>query len=144
MVLKREVVERRLEELDETLERLARHRDVNLDEYRNDPDRQWIVERGLMNAAALVFDMADHILSGHFGRHAETYQASLDGLHEEGVLSAALDRDLRGLGGFRNLLVHDYIELDVAEVHRHFQQAFAVFPRFAREVLEWLPAVAEA
>lgn len=138
MVLKREVVERRLEELDTTLERLARHRDVSYDGYRRDADLQWIVERGLLNAASVVFDVADHVLSGHFGRHSETYQASLDGLHEEHVIPRDLHGDLEGLGGFRNLLVHEYLELDSAEVHRHFQAAFDVFPRFARAVLAWL------
>jgi uncharacterized protein YutE (UPF0331/DUF86 family) len=59
------------------------------------------------------------------------------------MLSSALDEDLRGLGGFRNLLVHDYVELDPAEVHRHFQRAFEVFPRFAREVQAWLEKVSE-
>lgn len=138
MVLKREVVQRRLEELDTTLARLSRHRDVSLEDYRNDPDLQWIVERGLLNAAGLVFDIADHVLSGHFGRHSETYQASLDGLYEERVIPRDLHEDLEGLGGFRNLLVHEYVELDSAEVHRHFQTAFQVFPRFASAVLAWL------
>ncbi len=40
MVLKREVVQRRIEELDTTLARLSRHRDVSLEDYRNDPDLQ--------------------------------------------------------------------------------------------------------
>lgn len=141
MVLKREVIERRLGELDRTLERLGRHRDVSLEAYRQDLDLQWIVERGLLNAAGLVFDVGDHILSGHFGRHADTYQESLDGLHEEGVISTDLHRDLRGLGGFRNILVHGYLEIDPDEVHRHFRTSFDVFSRFAREVLAWLTRV---
>ena len=78
MVLKREVVERRLEELDTTLERLSRHRHVSFDEYGSDP------------------------LSGHFGRHSETYQASLDGLNEEHVIPRDLHEDLEGMGGFRD------------------------------------------
>lgn len=132
------MVERRLEELDRTLERLSRHRDVSFEEYRNDLDLQWIVERGLLNAAGLVFDIADHLLSGHFGHHSETYQASLDGLYEEHVIARDLHEDLEGLGGFRNLLVHEYLELDSAEVHQHLQAAFRVFPRFASAVLAWL------
>lgn len=138
MVLKREVVEARLEELDRTLERLARHRETSLEGYRSDEDLQWIVERGLLSAAGLAFDVADHILSGHFGRHTGTYQASLDGLRAQGAISPDLHDDLRGLGGFRNILVHEYLEIDPAEVHRHFRKAFDVFPRFAREVLDWL------
>jgi len=141
VVLKREVVQRRLEELDWTLQRLSRHRGVDPEDYRNDPDLQWIVERGLLLAAGLVFDVADHVLSGHFGRHPETYQASLDGLSEEGVISSALHEKLHGLGGFRNLLVHEYLELDPKEVLGHLERAFGVFPAFAREILGWMDDV---
>jgi uncharacterized protein YutE (UPF0331/DUF86 family) len=114
---------------------------VSYEDYRNDPDLQWIVERGLLNAASLVFDIADHVLSGHFGGHGDTYQASLDGLHEEHVIQRDLHEELEGLGGFRHLLVHEYIELDSGEVHQHFQSAFEVFPRFASAVLAWLEEV---
>lgn len=93
---------------------------------------------GLLNATGLVFDVADHVLSGHFGHHPETYQGSLDGLHQEAVISSELHERLQGLGGFRNLLVHVYLELDPAEVLGHLRKAFGVFPVFAREILGWM------
>lgn len=143
MVLKPEVIARRLEELDWTLQRLARHRDVSIDHYESDPDLQWIVERGLLNAAGLIFDVSDHVLSGHFGKHPETYQGSLDGLQREGVISSELHGRLQGLGGFRNLLVHEYLELDPSEVLGHLRRAFRVFPQFAREILAWMEGLEE-
>lgn len=143
MVLKREVVERRLEELDRILEELSRHRDASLEEYRSDLSLQWIVERGLLAAAGVVFDVSDHVLSGHFGEHAETYEGSLRLLHERGVIDSELYDLLDGLGGFRNVLVHRYLDIDPEEVYSHYETAFEAFPRFATRVLGWMDRIGD-
>lgn len=138
MVLKREVVERRLAELDEILSQLATFRNTTVDELRSDLGRRWAVERGLIAGAGTVFDVADHILSGHFGVHSEGYEASLEGLRDHGVLRKDSYDRIRGLGGLRNVLIHRYAKIDPVLVAEHLERAFEVFPRFAAEVLEWL------
>lgn len=45
---------------------------------------------------------------------------------------------MEGLGGFRNILVHRYLEIDPAEVLARRARAFEILPRFAREILAWL------
>lgn len=143
MVLKREVVERRLEELDVILEELAKHRGVDPREYARDLGLQWKVERGLLAAAGVVFDVADHVLAGHFGEQADTYEESLALLRDREVIEPSLYERMRGLGGFRNVLVHRYLEIDPDEVLSHLERAFDLFPAFARQVMEWLDSVPE-
>lgn len=143
MVLKREVVERRLAELDEILEQLATYRGATGETLRKDLGLRWSVERGLIAAAGVVFDVADHVLSGHFGKHAEGYEASLEGVHDRKVISDGLYERIRGLGGFRNVLIHRYASIDPALVAEHLEDAFEVFPGFAGEVLEWMDSVEE-
>jgi hypothetical protein len=60
VVLKREVVEARLKELSRVLAELGRYREVTVDELQGDLSRRWIVERGLIAAAGLILDAADH------------------------------------------------------------------------------------
>jgi len=60
LVLKREVLERRLKELDRIVAELRRHPIESLEGYRGDLGRQWILERGLITAAGIVLDVADH------------------------------------------------------------------------------------
>lgn len=138
MVLKREVVERRLEELDRILGELEKHRGVPPEEYRSDLGLQWLVERGLLAAAGVVFDVADHVLAGHFGDHTDTYEESLARLNERDVIDDELYGRLEGLGGFRNVLVHRYLEIDPDEVLRHYRNGFDVFTSFATQVLAWM------
>ena len=79
-------------------------------------------------------------MAGHFGIYVETYEESLAELQNNEVISAALYQQIKGLGGFRNLLVHDYLGLDTAQVFDNFQKGLFVFPLFAQEILDWLDA----
>jgi uncharacterized protein YutE (UPF0331/DUF86 family) len=138
MILRREPVEERLKELDEILGELGKYRHTAWEAFQADLSRRWIVERGLIAAAATIFDVADHILAGHFGLYAETYEESLELLRERAVISEELYQQVRGLGGFRNILIHRYLDIDPREVYENFTKALEVFPAFAQEILAWL------
>lgn len=138
MVLKREVVEERFKELDRILRELDRYRGVSTEVIGAELSQRWIIERGLIAAATLIFDIADHILAGRYGIYAETYEGALRSLRDQRVISGGLYDRIRGLGGFRNILVHRYTAIDPLEVHQSFHRALETFPIFAREVLSWL------
>jgi len=138
MILRRAAIEERLKELDEILGELGKYRHTAWELFQADLSRRWIVERGLIAAASTIFDIADHILAGHFGLYAETYEESLELLRQRVVISAELYRQVRGLGGFRNILIHRYLDVDPREVFENFSRGLEVFPLFAREVLAWL------
>ncbi len=104
MILRRGRIEERLKGLDEILAELAKYRHTPWEAFQTDLSRRWIVERGLIAAAAALFDIADHILVGHFGLYAETYEESLELLRQRAVISEELYGQVRGLGGFRNML----------------------------------------
>lgn len=103
-------------------------------------NERWIIERGLIAASALLFDVADHILAGQFGVYPETYEESLSGLHGQEVISDDLYHQLKGLGGLRNILVHQYQAIDPQQVWDNYRKALSIFPLFSREVLLWLDA----
>lgn len=140
MVLKKEVVEAGLKELSRTIAELGRHREVTIEDIERDLSRRWILERGLIAAAGLILDIADHILAGYFGTYSDTYEGALRGLRDQGVVPAELYERLQGLGGLRNLLVHRYQEVDLELLHESFRKGLEVFPSFAAIVLEWLDA----
>ena len=129
-------------------ERLRKLREIlhNLDEVQNVPREEfiasfrhyWLAERSLQLAAETVFDIGNHLLAGHFNLHASDYEDVLDRLVGQGVISARLREDLRGLGGFRNVLVHGYLEIDEDRVYRSLQEELAGFDDFAREIERFL------
>lgn len=140
MVLRPESIKERLKELDEILQELSTYREIEQESLYKDLSQRWIIERGLIAAAAIIFDIADHILAGHFGTYVETYEESLESLRDTRVISADLHAQIKGLGGFRNILVHSYLGIDPGQVFENFQKALVVFPLFAQEILEWLDA----
>ena len=60
----------------------------------------------------MILEIGDHILSGHFGCYAETYENILYMLFENNVISENLYQGIKGLGSLRNILVHHYIGID--------------------------------
>ena len=91
---------------------------VTRDDFLRDYRRQWLAERGLELAAQVVLDIGNHVLAGEFGESATEYEGIVKGLAARGVVSAALGKQLQGLGGFRNILVHGYLGIDPAKVFR--------------------------
>ena len=80
----------------------------------------------------------NHILAGEFGESATEYEAILSGLGARGVLSPALGKRLRGLGGFRNVLVHGYLSIDPEKVYAALERSARDFTDFEAEILAWL------
>jgi uncharacterized protein YutE (UPF0331/DUF86 family) len=138
VTLRPRTVESRLRRLLQIARRLRRYRERGPASLQSDEDLQWLVERGLQLGCEIVLDTGNHILAGAFGRSPETHEQILDALAAEGVLSAELRADLRGLGGFRNVLVHDYLDLDAARVAAALERVPEQLERFAREVHAWL------
>jgi uncharacterized protein YutE (UPF0331/DUF86 family) len=106
--------------------------------FHDDEDRQWVVERGLQLGCEAILDAGNHVLSAAFGRPSETYEAILAGLAAERVISAELRAELEGLAGFRNVLVHGYLDLDPVLVCDALMRAPERFERFATELHAWL------
>lgn len=138
MVLKHDSITQRLKELDKVLQELNQYTSLTEPEIRANLSQRWIIERGLIAAASLILDIADHILVGQFGAHTATYEESLLGLSDKKVISEALYQNLKGLGGFRNILIHLYQEIDPLQVWESYQKGMTVFPQFAQEILTWL------
>ena len=138
MTLRPRALEARLRRLQDVARRLRSYRDRGADRLAKDEDLAWLVERGLQLGCEVVLDTANHIVAGAFGRAAKTYEQMLDVLGTEAVISSELRADLCGLGGFHNVLVHDYLELDPARVIAALEKVPEQFDRFASELHAWL------
>jgi uncharacterized protein YutE (UPF0331/DUF86 family) len=127
----------RLEEVTSRLEELARTEPLTPASFRD----IWAVERGLHLAAEIVFDIGNHILSAHFGVSAADYEDILVQLARREVIPASLLARLKGLGGFRNILVHGYLRVDPKRVQEFLRAAPAQFSEFAAAIRHWLTSV---
>jgi len=115
VVIRAEVVRRKLQEIEEAVAYL-RSWDVRQEMLAQNRQLRWAVERGLQVAAEALFDTGAHILAAEFQETVDEYREIPTRLLARGVISAATAERLKGLAGFRNVLVHDYAEIDVSRV----------------------------
>lgn len=133
------VVRRHLLALDEAVQNLRRHAGRPLAALQADPDERWTVERGLQLCAQNALDIATH-LAASAGRDAPDYASAIDVLGDLGVLPADFARRFRAIAGFRNVLVHGYLGVDLSRVHQLLNVGLDDFADFARLVEDHLAA----
>lgn len=131
------VVRRHLMALREAVANLRRHAGFPPERLITDADERWAVERGLQIAAQNVLDVATHIAAGE-GRDVPDYASAILALGRLGVLPAAFCSQLQGLAGFRNVLVHGYLEVDVGRLHLLLNQRLGDLETFAGHVEAYL------
>ncbi len=125
------VVRRHLLALDEAVQHLRRHVGRPLSLLQTDADERWAVERGLQICAQNVLDIATH-LAASAGRDAPDYATAIDVLGELCILPAEFTVRLRAIAGFRNVLVHGYLSVDVSRMHVLLNSGLDDFVDFAR------------
>ncbi len=138
MVFKPVVIQERVKALMDTVSRLKNLQSLSLEALQGDTRNLWAVERGLQIAAEALFDIGNHILAGQFHAVPKNYEEIIHLLAQRGVMTPALAARLKGLGGFRNILVHDYLEVDVPIVYNRLHKGLADFEEFSRQILAWL------
>ncbi|MFO7894301.1 MAG: DUF86 domain-containing protein [Longimicrobiales bacterium] len=111
------------------------------DQLSDDLARRWSLERGLLAAANLIFDVANHIGAGHFSVHPATYEDGLRLLAARQVIAEETYYGLRGLGGFRNVLAHEYLDIDLEQVILWKVRILDAVPPLIGQVQAWLDDV---
>jgi len=125
-----EVIRRHLAALREALSNLRRHAGRTAQELRTNADLRWTIERGLQLCIQNALDIATH-LAAAAGLDAPDYATAIDRLAELSVLPAAFAARLRPIAGFRNVLVHGYLQVDLAILERVLNQRLQDFEEFA-------------
>ncbi len=138
----RRVVDRHLVALRRALAALRRHAGVSPEALRLDSDRLWAIERGLQLCAQNALDIASH-LSSAAGLDPANYGSSIDCLVEATVLPPAFGQRFRGIAGFRNVLVHGYLDIDVHRITHMLAARLDDFDEFAGHVERWVAAAVE-
>lgn len=74
---------------------------------------EWAFRYGVQESIQIVIDLACHLVSIRALGAPENYRGCIDILAEHGLLTTELAQSLRGMVGLRNLLIHQYDEIDI-------------------------------
>ena len=133
-------IQSRLTKLDQYSRILRELQSTDREQFVTDYHLYGLAERYLHLSIECLLDTSNMIVSGLGLRKPERYQDAVDILAEAGVLSPDLSRKLRGVAGFRNILVHEYLEIDRDLVYQYLQYHLGDLEVFAREVLTFIRA----
>jgi len=135
------VIATRLRKLNDYLRSLRQMQAVSMDEYLDDDNIQTIVERKLQLAIQVCMDIGSYLI-GQLGLTAPDEPENVFVvLGREGIINRDLARRMVGMVRFRNILVHDYLEIDSHIVYHNLAGELDDFDQFSQEIIaRFLPA----
>jgi uncharacterized protein YutE (UPF0331/DUF86 family)/predicted nucleotidyltransferase len=101
---------------------LKRYKGFTKEKIRNNTDIRGAVERYLYLEAQAVIDLAEAVIAHNDFRKPTTMSESFYILNEEKFISAKLTEKLVRMVGFRNVLAHDYEDIDYDIVYNVLQK----------------------
>jgi len=133
-----EIVLARLEALDQYLAELEQLRPLTHDQFVGDLRNHRSAERDLQLAIQATIDVASHIVAADFPQRPTGYREVIQILGDVDVLPRDLADRLAAAAGFRNILIHEYIDVDLDIVYDRLQSGLDDFRQFSRYVAAYL------
>ena len=103
---------RKLSELDDYHRQIKEYDKITVKQYSDDWKVQRIIERTLQMMIETCVDIASHIIADKGYRVPKSYSDTFKVLHEENIVDSRLFNSLNKMAKFRNIIVHDYAEID--------------------------------
>jgi len=132
----KEILKSRLTLLAEYISDLEEAREITLREFLIDKIKRRFVERTLQLAIEACLDIGSHLISDLQLREPKKNRDIFIILVENGILSEQARGNFAAMAGFRNIIVHDYAQLDPEIVYRSLRQGIPDLKYFVGAISE--------
>ena len=123
-------IKNRLEKLEIALNKLDDLSRVSLSEFLNDWKYQDSAYRNFQVAVEICLDIGTFLLSEKKLPIPDTYSLIVKELRENGIIDKELEENMKKLIKFRNIIVHEYLYIDLEKVYKNFSY-LDTFRKFA-------------
>jgi uncharacterized protein YutE (UPF0331/DUF86 family) len=106
------VIENKISSIKKYLNILENYRSLSQKDIVDDIDKRGAVERYLYLAIQATIDLSEAVISFKNYRKPSTMSESFHILREENVITAELTDQMVKMTGFRNVIAHDYEDLN--------------------------------
>ena len=134
-----DVIARRLLSLNEALRELGREGAGDARSLAADAVLRAAVERWLQVAVEACMDVAYHVVASEGWTPPESGRAAFASLAAHGLLPLDLAPRLGGAAALRNVLVHDYVSVDLELLARVVREDLGDLRAFAALAGGWIP-----
>ena len=134
----RALILRKLSNLEAYLVQIKEYSGLSLDSYVNDWKTQRIIERTLQMMIETCSDIAGHIIADQKHRVPTGYADTFKVLEENQIIDKPLAVSLAQMAKFRNVVVHDYDQVDGEIVIGILRKRLQDFELFRNAVVAFL------
>ena len=134
----KDVVLNRIKHLEDNINYLKKIENFDQKTFSSDPDIYYRFERALHLAVEAVLDLGNHLIAD---QNLETPDSNRDIfriLFENKIISERLKKSLIKMAGFRNILVHDYLDLNRELEYEIIKNSIKDIKEFMRVMLKHL------
>ena len=117
MMLNQELILTRCQEIEDSLERIKRIKEMTKEEFLKDRDAQDIACYRLLVAIEAALSLCYHLSAKRLKKVPEEYAECFAILFDAGIIPESLSKNLQKMARFRNLLVHMYWKIDYGTVY---------------------------
>jgi uncharacterized protein YutE (UPF0331/DUF86 family) len=117
------------------LEPIGKH---SYNEYLSDFYLKSSTERLIQLIVECALDINSHVLVESGKRPPEDYTSSFIRVAEIKLISPELAQRIKGSGGMRNILVHEYMDIDDEKVYKIIPTAISYYKEYIKQVDNYL------
>lgn len=137
-MIKRETIDRHLIDLAEKVRFLRSCQKYSQKDFADNLEIQFSSERALQIAIQNVIDIGSHILAAKLINFVDDYKTVIIKLGQEGIIPKEFAKSIKKMASFRNILVHNYIEVDIKKLYQIIQNNLDDFEAFAKYITVYL------
>ena len=130
-----EVIEQHIQNMEEALTELGRYGNISFEEFQRDLSLRWIVEKGLEILIQNLLDIGAHLLASQIKNDWEDYGEVILKLGKHRVIPQAFSDKIKGMAGLRNILIHEYLKIDLDKLFDYLKyrlEDFVLFIQYIR------------
>ncbi len=137
----RDIVYRKLSELENYLSQIREYTTITLDSYRSDWKAQRVIERTLQIMIETCADIANHIISDSGMRAPTSYSDTFKVLFENSVIDPGLYEIMSKMAKFRNIVVHQYEGIDPEIVISILKKNLNDFIEYKKSIIDFFKKI---
>ena len=134
----KEVVLNRIKHLEDNINYLEKINDFDQKTFSSNQDIYYRFERVLHLAVEAVLDLGNHLIADQNLETPDSNRHIFRILFENEIITNELKESLVKMAGFRNILVHDYLDLDRELEYEIIKNNIDDIKEFMRVVLDFL------
>ena len=132
-----EIIEQHIQNMEEALAQLGKYRNISFNEFQKDLSLVWIVEKGLEILIQNLLDIGGHLLASEIKNDWEDYGEVILKLGNHGIVPQEFSDQIKGMAGLRNILIHEYLRIDLNKLFDYLKYRLEDFIQFIRYIREY-------